>query len=225
MRIIVSELSKVQHSPQDLELLIVPLTSWLLLLQRHRLSRKQLNPPQLSLNHIATLMGKSDENLAAGFEVRGYETPVTVSPTAIPPYATPCSGSVRYSSACSCIGVTAATTTAPTPVKTTTTTKIITETAKPPYIHPAPYCWDECYDGYKPNCGHSYIDVSKGWYVPNIKSYEDCAKSCSHEKGCYGFSFVLTSKCCWITGDKYIVEGRPPLADPVVNSGRVCHKK
>jgi hypothetical protein len=40
---------------------------------------------------------------------------VTVAPSSIPAYASPCSGSVRYSSACSCIGVTATTTTAPTP--------------------------------------------------------------------------------------------------------------
>jgi len=45
---------------------------------------------------------------------------VTVVPSAIPAYASPCSGSVRYSSACSCIGVTATTTTAPTPTYTAT---------------------------------------------------------------------------------------------------------
>jgi hypothetical protein len=49
--------------------------------------------------------------------------PATVVPTSIPAYASPCSGSVRYSSACSCIGVTATTTTAPTP------TYIVTQTA------------------------------------------------------------------------------------------------
>lgn len=33
--------------------------------------------------------------------------PVTVAPSSIPTYASACSGSVRYSSACSCIGITA----------------------------------------------------------------------------------------------------------------------
>ncbi|KAK6846337.1 hypothetical protein PG987_001525 [Apiospora arundinis] len=48
---------------------------------------------------------------------------VTVFPTAVPTYAAaPCSGAVRYSSACSCWGVTAAFTTAPTPVVTVTVT-------------------------------------------------------------------------------------------------------
>jgi hypothetical protein len=40
---------------------------------------------------------------------------VTVVPTAIPAYASPCSGSVRYSSACSCVGVTATIVTEPVP--------------------------------------------------------------------------------------------------------------
>jgi len=35
---------------------------------------------------------------------------MTITPTAIPDYASACSGSVRYSSACSCVGVTHATT-------------------------------------------------------------------------------------------------------------------
>ena len=37
---------------------------------------------------------------------------ITVIPSSIPSYASACSGSVRYSSACSCIGVTGVTTTA-----------------------------------------------------------------------------------------------------------------
>jgi hypothetical protein len=44
----------------------------------------------------------------------------------IPAYASPCSGEVRYSSACSCLGVTASTVTLTTPVATSTTS--ITET-------------------------------------------------------------------------------------------------
>ncbi|KAK8068826.1 Phospholipase A2 [Apiospora phragmitis] len=47
---------------------------------------------------------------------------VTVFPTAVPTYASACSGAVRYSSACSCWGVSAAFTTAPTPVVTVTVT-------------------------------------------------------------------------------------------------------
>ena len=53
---------------------------------------------------------------------RTTEAGVTVFPTAVPTYAAACSGAVRYSSACSCWGVTAAYTTAPTPVVTVTVT-------------------------------------------------------------------------------------------------------
>ncbi|KAK8045509.1 hypothetical protein PG993_005533 [Apiospora rasikravindrae] len=53
---------------------------------------------------------------------RRAEEAVTVFPTEVPTYASACSGAVRYSSACSCWGVTAAVTTAPTPVITVTIT-------------------------------------------------------------------------------------------------------
>lgn len=48
---------------------------------------------------------------------------------AVPPYASVCSGTARYSSACSCWGITAKTITASTPVTTTTSTKTVTETS------------------------------------------------------------------------------------------------
>ncbi|MCJ1395556.1 hypothetical protein MMC18_008442 [Xylographa bjoerkii] len=53
---------------------------------------------------------------------------VTVKPSSIPTYASACSGAVGYSSACSCIGVTAAQTTVPAPstTVTTTTTSVVT---------------------------------------------------------------------------------------------------
>ncbi|MCJ1401562.1 hypothetical protein MMC11_004778 [Xylographa trunciseda] len=63
-------------------------------------------------------------------DLRGHSVTIaprqmTVTPSSIPSYASACSGSVRYSSACSCIGVTKSTTTAPTPI----TTKTVTATA------------------------------------------------------------------------------------------------
>jgi hypothetical protein len=42
---------------------------------------------------------------------------VTVSPSVVPSYATACKGPSRYSSACSCAGITQATSYAPTPVR------------------------------------------------------------------------------------------------------------
>ncbi|KAH8798649.1 hypothetical protein F5884DRAFT_742862 [Xylogone sp. PMI_703] len=47
---------------------------------------------------------------------------VTVIPTNVPAYASPCSGTARYSSACICWGITAAVTTAPRPTATVTAT-------------------------------------------------------------------------------------------------------
>ncbi|KAK6523681.1 hypothetical protein TWF281_001656 [Arthrobotrys megalospora] len=68
------------------------------------------------------------------------DEPITNPATAIPAYASPCSGSIRYSSACSCIGVTQTTITIPSPIRvlektvyitipTLTTTTTITETS------------------------------------------------------------------------------------------------
>lgn len=56
---------------------------------------------------------------------------VTASPTSIPTYASACSGAVRYSSACSCIGATHTTTTAKAPTTTVSSTTTVTECAKP----------------------------------------------------------------------------------------------
>ncbi|KAL2064101.1 hypothetical protein VTL71DRAFT_4595 [Oculimacula yallundae] len=53
----------------------------------------------------------------------------TVIPSEIPTYASACSGSVRYSSACSCIGVTQATITASRPTTTITISETSTSTA------------------------------------------------------------------------------------------------
>ena len=42
---------------------------------------------------------------------------VTVTPSSVPTYASACSGTTRYSGACSCYGITGTTTTPPTPVR------------------------------------------------------------------------------------------------------------
>lgn len=49
----------------------------------------------------------------------------TNSPSSVPAYASFCSGTVRYSSACSCAGITAATTTVPQQTVTTTSTSTV----------------------------------------------------------------------------------------------------
>ncbi|KAF3913283.1 hypothetical protein ABW20_dc0100424 [Dactylellina cionopaga] len=57
----------------------------------------------------------------------------TVIPTAIPAYASPCSGAIRYSSACSCLGLAVSTVTVASPSTTITvpTTVTFTETVSP----------------------------------------------------------------------------------------------
>ena len=51
---------------------------------------------------------------------------VTVIPSLVPAYATYCTGTSAYSSACSCLGITAMTTFAPTPTATSTVTATAT---------------------------------------------------------------------------------------------------
>ena len=53
----------------------------------------------------------------------------TVAPSSIPAYASACSGSVRYSSACSCIGVQGSISTAATPITTLTVTATAIQTS------------------------------------------------------------------------------------------------
>ncbi|MCJ1400083.1 hypothetical protein MMC11_003286 [Xylographa trunciseda] len=65
---------------------------------------------------------------------------VTVKPSAIPTYASACSGAVGYSSACSCIGVTAAQTTVPAPTTTLTVTRTSTVTVSSPIATATAFC-------------------------------------------------------------------------------------
>ncbi|MCJ1389204.1 hypothetical protein MMC18_002059 [Xylographa bjoerkii] len=67
--------------------------------------------------------------LRDGFEQRIAPRAVTVSPSSVPTYASACSGTARYSSACSCFGVTHSTSTATTPSTTITVTATATATA------------------------------------------------------------------------------------------------
>lgn len=77
---------------------------------------------------------------------------VTVSPSVVPTYASACSGPSRYSSACSCWGITQMTTTVPTPVTTITKTTTVTSSVCPPG---ATKCGPSCFNLQKSNgnCG------------------------------------------------------------------------
>ncbi|KAK7942503.1 uncharacterized protein PG986_011616 [Apiospora aurea] len=85
--------------------------------------------PPMSTVIVTTTADSCDEEedvapqtLLKRVQEKRAEGAVTVVPTAVPAYASACSGAARYSSTCSCWGVTAAVTTAPTPVITVTIT-------------------------------------------------------------------------------------------------------
>ncbi|MCJ1296429.1 hypothetical protein MMC34_007995 [Xylographa carneopallida] len=83
-----------------------------------------VTPATSTITQTATVTSFANKRRRALNEAEGALAPrqVTVVPSAIPTYASACSGSVRYSSACSCIGVTATTSTAATPLTTVTVT-------------------------------------------------------------------------------------------------------
>jgi hypothetical protein len=103
---------------------------------------------------------------------------VTVSPSSVPTYASVCSDAVHYSTACCCWGITASTTTAPTPIITLTTYVTVTASVCPPgYI----LCDGNCYNlqTSKGNCGSCGLAVSSlslsifpiPFFINNTNSY------------------------------------------------------
>ncbi|UNI24709.1 hypothetical protein JDV02_010436 [Purpureocillium takamizusanense] len=82
--------------------------------------RTTVVPDPVTTTVTVTVDGEAPHKLRrdAALEYRA----ATEAPTVVPAYATACSNGAKYSSACSCWGITAAVTTAPTPTKTTTVT-------------------------------------------------------------------------------------------------------
>jgi len=79
--------------------------------------------------YVTTTAGPAQRKRFAVEEVNDLAVrQVTVVPSAVPTYASACSGSARYSSACSCAGVTRITVTASTPLTTTTSSPTTTST-------------------------------------------------------------------------------------------------
>jgi hypothetical protein len=90
-------------------------------------------------------------------------TAATTTAHDAPPYATACSGAVRYGSACSCAGVTAVTSTAPVPTVTVTAT--------------------ECAYGVKCNgvCKATYYDENNCGACGNVVGEQPALSTKSHE--------------------------------------------
>jgi len=118
---------------------------------------------------IQTITANSTKTL---FQRQVVETPVSTK--TIPEYASACPDAARYSSACSCFGAAAATTTAPAATVTSTVTFVATTTLAP-YVNatrPAVSCSNTW------SCGAARIPV------------------CSGESGCVCFETVEGRKVC-----------------------------
>jgi hypothetical protein len=124
---------------------------------------------------------------------------VTVSPTAIPTYATYCPNASAYSSACSCVGITAYTTTAPTPVVTAYATATTTIYASNPYECDNPQVCDAnsaCGGG----CGWCHPDTITGkGYCVNRGSCPP-ENDCNKDEDCK-VGGVCLNTCCGKTCD------------------------
>lgn len=106
----------------------------------------------------------------------------TVIPASIPTYASACSGSVRYSSACSCIGVTAKTTFAPTPTYIKTVTATTTVVSPPTYaaFHPL-----------KKNCSIPPFLTNNWLRLPALQYYN--ADDCTNDNQPLATTFTLNT--------------------------------
>ncbi|MCJ1283027.1 hypothetical protein MMC26_002354 [Xylographa opegraphella] len=151
-----------------------------------------VTPATATVTQTATITSYSNKRRRAlnavgeGVEARQ----MTDIPTAIPTYASACSGSARYSSACSCIGVTATTSTAPTPTMTVTVTA--TATATRPTLAFTGYYGESCDAGTEEdNSSGSFVE-GECMMLPIQISIEDGAFDAGTETG-------LTAADCMIT--------------------------
>ncbi|GKT41186.1 uncharacterized protein ColSpa_01367 [Colletotrichum spaethianum] len=126
----------------------------------------------------------------------------SISTKAIPEYASACSDAARYSSACSCFGATAATTTIPA-LTVTSTVSFVSTTTLAPFVNvtrPALSCskvW---------NCGDSTIPLCSGESgCVCFKTVEgrdvcaepnECESSCDTTNDCGNGEVCIKQSCC-----------------------------
>ncbi|KAI5203839.1 hypothetical protein E4T39_03911 [Aureobasidium subglaciale] len=142
----------------------------------------------------------------------------TVRPSAIPAYASPCSGAVRYSSACSCVGATATTITAATPttvsITTTTTISVSTSTASATTTTTitvqttstvcAPPSYGFNYDGGYTSAGPGQGVIGATYpSFPNIQDQQGCCAKCFETPNC--FIYYLGGGTCTL----YVLNAAP----------------
>ncbi|TPX16361.1 uncharacterized protein E0L32_004010 [Thyridium curvatum] len=142
-------------------------------------------------------------------------TPVTVYPTSIPTYASACSGSVRYSSACSCVGVSQSTITVATP----TTTVYVTACTLP---SPTAEACGTVMTGpnsrqYQVECGLAYTG-SSSLSSGTVGSYQECFNACAGSSACGSFTFD-SAQCtnnCQLFG---VYDATTVVSSDTANSG------
>ncbi|KAJ0166059.1 hypothetical protein CTA2_8888 [Colletotrichum tanaceti] len=128
------------------------------------------------------------------------ETAAVLSTKTVPGYASACPDAARYSSACSCFGATAVTTTAPAAATVTSTVRVVSTTIVAPFVNatrPALSCstvW---------NCGDATVPV------------------CSTESGCVCFRTVEGRDVCALPNE--CESGCETTTD--CGNGEVCIKQ
>ncbi|KAI3538781.1 hypothetical protein CSPX01_09317 [Colletotrichum filicis] len=147
---------------------------------------------------IQTITANSTKTI---YQRQAAETPISATKV-IPTYASACVDERRYSSACSCFGATAATTTAPTPIVTSTVTFVSTTTLAPfvNVTRPALECsntWN-CGDRVIPVCSSETgcvcfqtVEGRKVCAQPN-----DCSPSCDTTNDCSNGEVCIKQSCC-----------------------------
>ncbi|RFU24473.1 hypothetical protein B7463_g11865, partial [Scytalidium lignicola] len=123
--------------------------------------------------------------------VAGHD--ITVIPTNVPAYASPCSGIARYSSACSCWGITATVNTAPTLTVSATATLYVYGTCNSPKNCDT-YCPNGIYTCDNPegnngcSCG---TDANSSYQCFKHGSCSECSSdSCTNDSVC------VADTCC-----------------------------
>lgn len=156
-------------------------------------------------------------------------TTVTLAPTpkgkrlvpAIPSYASACSGAVRYSSACSCLGIMPATITAPTPTTTQTVTTTVSSIA--------PTCTNTSTD--PKNCGTCGNVCPEGTTCQNGSCSDvECQgqtcdtgfTNCNNNDNCYCFTSSSGTGFCGQNAICSELTACSVDADCGTGSGRIC---
>jgi hypothetical protein len=158
------------------------------------------------------------EGLARRNAVHDFAKDITIAArqaSATPIYASACSGASRYSSACSCWGFTATTTTGPTFTQTVTSTATATASPAPPdcnaadygcssdYISRSGYGYQICPAAYDLKCGQLASSDADAKIInppasqPNLANgYQYCDFECKRRRTCFGFSYTYRTDTC-----------------------------